>query len=83
MMSISLSLSDPLPAKPGTLWARITRALRASVAQVDRAHSSRCELACLPDDIQRDTGLTPEEATGIRTFQPALPFFMQSGFGGK
>ena len=57
------------------------RTLRASVASVDKAHALRCELASLPHDVKSDTGLSPEDATGITSRQPDLPFFMQSGFG--
>lgn len=52
-----------------------------SVARVDKAHARRCELASLPQNVMSDTGLSPEDATGIASHQPDLPFFMQSGFG--
>ena len=61
--------------------ARWLRILRASVGRVDKAHARRCELASLPQDVLRDTGLPPEDATGIASYQPDLPFFMQNGFG--
>ena len=60
---------------------RWLRALRASVAGVDKAYARRCELASVPQDLLRDTGLSPEDATGIASHQHDLPFFMQNGFG--
>lgn len=62
-------------------FSRWLRALRASVAGVDKAHARRCELASLPQNMMCDTGLSPEDATGIASHQPDLPFFMQNGFG--
>ena len=70
---------------PGALmWSWLSRwlqPLRASVARVSKAHARRCELANLPQNVMSDTGLSPEDATGIASYQPDLPFFMQSGFG--
>ena len=62
-------------------FSRWLQPLRASIAGVDKAHSRRCELASLPQNVASDTGLSPEDATGIASHQPDLPFFMQSGFG--
>ena len=69
---------------PSTAPSRIAGWLcmfRTSVARAGKAHALRRELASLPQDTQRDTGLPPEAATGISTYQPDLPFFMQSRFG--
>ena len=89
MMSKPFSLSKPSEAASsldqGALmrsWFSCwLRSLRASVARVNKAHAMRFELASLPQDVLRDTGLSPEDATGIASHQPDLPFFMQSGFG--
>ena len=69
---------------PSTAPSRIAVWLcmfQTSVARVGKAHALRRELASLPQDTERDTGLPPETATGISTYQPDLPFFMQHGFG--
>ena len=70
---------------PGVIahpWiAQWLRVLLASVARVDKAHARRCELASLPQNVLSDTGMSPEDTTGISSHQPDLPFFMQSGFG--
>lgn len=72
---------------PGTMiWSWLFRwlqPLKASVARVNTAHARRCDLASLPQDVVKDTGLPPEDATGITGHQPDLPFFMQNGFGRK
>ena len=89
MMSKPYFVSDTSRAKslrdPGAIaqpWlARWLRILRASVVRVDKAHARCCELASLPQDVLRDTGMFPEDATGIASHQPDLPFFMQNGFG--
>ncbi len=88
MMSKPYSLSETSEVASGLdqgslmrSWlSRWLRALRASVAGVDKAHALRCELASLPQNVMSDTGLSPEDATGIASYQPELPFFMQSGF---
>ena len=61
--------------------SRWLRPLQASVVRVNKAHARRCELTSLPQDVLSDTGLSPEDATGIASYQPDLPFFMQDGFG--
>jgi uncharacterized protein YjiS (DUF1127 family) len=78
----SLAKSHRDPGAIAQPWiARWLRVLLTSVARVDKAHSQRCELASLPQDVLRDTGLPPEDAASIAGHQPDLPFFMQSGFG--
>jgi hypothetical protein len=89
MLSKPYSLSEASEVASGldqgalmrSWFSRWLRALRASVAGVDNAHALRCELASLPQNVMSDTGLSPEDATGIASHQPDLPFFMQSGFG--
>lgn len=89
MMSKPYALSEPSGIASGldqvalmrSWFSRWLRPLRASVARVDKAHARRCELASLPQDLLSDTGLSPEDATGIASNQPDLPFFMQDGFG--
>jgi len=70
-----------------TVWPIVTRiaavlgATRNSVRKVDVAHASRCNRAAfLAGDFQ-DTSIDPSDATGIASWQPDLPFFMQNGFG--
>ena len=89
MMSKPYSLSDASEVASGldqgalmrSWFSRWLRAVRASVARVKNAHARRCELASLPQDVLSDTGLSPEDATDIASYQPDLPFFMQNGFG--
>jgi len=74
-------LSHEAGAKVRAWISRSLGFFRAGVAKVDRAHALRCELASLPENTLRDTGITPEDASGIAGWQPALPFFMQNSFG--
>lgn len=91
MMSKAYSLSEPSalasgPDRGATMrsWLfRWLQPLKASVARVNTAHARRCDLASLPQDVLKDTGLPPEAATGISGHQPDLPFFMQNRFGQK
>ena len=78
--SLTKSLRD-LGAIAQPWIARWLRVLWASVARVDKAHARRRELASLSQDVLKDTGLSPEDATGIASHQADLPFFMQDGFG--
>ncbi len=78
--SLGTSDRDPVVISQ-PLIARWLRLLRASVARVENAQARRCELASLPQDLLRDTGMSAQDATGIARQQPDLPFFMQDGFG--
>ena len=65
---------------------RITAALRAARAplrKLDLSHAARCHHAAFAAEEARDTGMDASDATGIESWQPDLPFFMQSGFGRK
>ncbi len=74
--------SDRDPGKRVLSWvSRWIQPLRASVARVNQAQIRRCELASLPQNMLSDTGLSPDDATGIASHQPDLPFFMQDRFG--
>ena len=89
MLSNPYSLSEPSKVASGLDQGALTQSwfprwlqpVRALVARVNKAHANRCELASLPQDLLSDTGLSPEDATGIASHQPDLPFFMQDGFG--
>lgn len=66
-----------------TLIAAALRGTRASLRKVEVAHASRCHLASFSAEEFQDTGIDPSDASGIASWQPDLPFFMQSGFGRK
>ena len=65
------------------LWRGVWRPAHAPTDLVAAAHARRCTLDSLTQADVRDMGLAREDATGIPTIQPDLPFFMQSGFGRK
>jgi hypothetical protein len=67
-----------------TAWiAAVFSASRTSLHKVEVAHISRCDLASFSAEEFQDTRIDPSDATGIPSWQPDLPFFMQSGFGRK
>ena len=66
---------------PLGLVKRWLMAVRSHAAGIDAAHAARRQRDCLPADFSRDTGMSIEDATGLGSWQPELPFFMQSGFG--
>ncbi len=66
------------------LRARIAAALEAggrSVLNVEAAHTARCDRAIFAAAENQDTGIDASDATGIASWQPDLPFFMQGGCG--
>ena len=58
-------------------WAK----LRAQFIRIDAAHTRQAQLADLSQEASHDTGLSLEDLVGARAYEPALPFFLQSGFG--
>lgn len=79
----------PLTELIGSLGLLIARfsglpgAIRASTKKIECAHAGRAKLASIPVEVFEDTGFDPSEASGVASWQPDLPFFMQSGFGKK
>lgn len=55
--------------------------LRRHFARTEAALDGQSRRAALQVETLRDTGLTPDDLTGAPSHNPALPFFMQSGFG--
>lgn len=56
-------------------------ATRRSAQKAEAAQASRCIRESFATEEFQDTGIDPSDATGIASWQPDLPFFMQSGFG--
>ena len=65
------------------LWRGVWHPVPARPDPVAAAHACRRTLDAVTAADVRDMGLAREDATGIPTMQPELPFFMQSGFGRK
>lgn len=66
---------------PFTTWAAaVLRGTRACLHKAEVANDSRRNLASFSAEEFQDTGIDPSDATGIASWQPDLPFFMQSGF---
>jgi hypothetical protein len=56
---------------------------RRSLRKAEAAQSSRCIRESFAAEEFQDTGIDPSDATGIGSWQPDLPFFMQQGYGRK
>jgi hypothetical protein len=50
-------------------------------ARVEAAMASQSRLSSMGPETECDTGLSAEDLTGVASHDPALPFFMQAGFG--
>ena len=55
--------------------------LRRSFARTGAAMKAQARLTAIGEEALRDTRLSPEDLTSAATYDPALPFFLQSGFG--
>ena len=75
MVAIFARLTTPIAA--------ILSATHAALRKVETAHAARCHRAAFSAQEARDSGLDASDATRIASWQPDLPFFMQSGFGRK
>jgi uncharacterized protein YjiS (DUF1127 family) len=67
-------------ATPPHLSMRL-RSLLAGMKKVSAAHDARRRFMELSDLDVRDAGLSREDAAGVASHQPDVPFFMQPGFG--
>jgi hypothetical protein len=74
--SAAFATQAPLTRTPGVL-AR----LRRHFARTKVALSGQARRTALNRETPRDTGLTPDDLTGAPSYDPALPFFFQAGFG--
>ena len=74
-------MSDiPLPlthAPRPSLWSRLI----SHITGVNAAHARQLRFSPAMDAVARDCGLPVEGVLGITAYDPALPFFMQRGFG--
>jgi hypothetical protein len=55
--------------------------LRSHFARMEAALAGQSRLAALPPEALCDTALAAEDLTGAPTYDPVLPFFLQSNFG--
>lgn len=66
---------------PWQMLQSTLRQARLRFGAAARAHD-RCRASeAVGGDTMRDTGVVPDTASGIQTWQADLPFFMQSRFG--
>lgn len=62
-------------------FTRRLRSLLGAMESVGAAHDARRQHVEVSDRDLGDVGMLREDALGVPSFQPELPFFMQSGFG--
>ena len=55
--------------------------LRRAFAKTGAAMEGQARLSAINDETLRDIRLSAETLTGEASHDPALPFFLQSGFG--
>lgn len=67
-------------AAQATQPSLLTR-LRRSFARTFAAMEGQARRTALDTETLRDTRLSAEDLTGAPSHDPALPFFLQSGFG--
>lgn len=79
-----IRLAQAHPMDVATSSARVrglfTR-LRRQFARFEAAMAGQARRAALAPETLRDTGLSPDDLTGAPSHEPALPFFLQAGFG--
>ena len=78
-----LAQTAPFHAASAAQTARpsLIARLRRSFARTFAAMEGQARRAAITKDTLRDTRLSPEDLSGAPTHDPALPFFLQSGFG--
>ena len=75
------SLSAPFGILSRSPRGGVLARIKASLARTHAAQDAVRQIAALPAEASRDTGLGAEELLGLRQRQDALPFFLQPGFG--
>jgi hypothetical protein len=73
----TIQLAAPALPQPLGLGARVRRHL----AGLDAAHARQARFAGLNGTESRDTGMSPQDLLCQTAYDPALPFFLQAGFG--
>ncbi|CAN1570751.1 hypothetical protein MCELHM10_03200 [Paracoccaceae bacterium] len=66
------------PQRPGLIDR-----LRRHFAATETALAGQARRSAITGDMLSDTRLAPEDLAGAPSHDPALPFFLQSGFGRK
>ena len=78
-------MTHPAPAIAGHTLPRLRPSLidrlRRHFARTETALDGQVRRSALLAETLSDTGMSPDDLTGAPSHDPALPFFMQSGFG--
>ena len=80
---MSTTHSDTARHGLGAVLARLGDHLAEACARAELSHRRRLGFASVSPEVLRDIRMSAEEATGLRSRQPDLPFFMQTGFAAR
>ncbi len=75
MPSLAQVVTPTAPRR--SLWQH----LQAHLHSLTAAHARQARFNGLDASVPADTGLPPETVLGEPAYDPALPFFLQRGFG--
>jgi hypothetical protein len=79
-----MSITHPRTIGPSSSLAaalsRVAAVVAAAFTRAERSHHCRLGFAFVSPEVLRDIHLSAEEATGLPSQQPDLPFFMQTDF---
>ena len=78
---MSISHHDTAGFTLGALFAHLSGLATTAFMRAEQSHQRRLGYAEVSAEVQRDISLSSEEATGLSSHQPDLPFYMQTGFG--
>jgi hypothetical protein len=73
--------SDTARRGLGAFFASLGDRFADACIRAEQSHHRRLGFALVSADVLRDIRISAEEATGLSSRQPDLPFFMQTGFG--
>ena len=75
MIPLAQTLTTPRP--------RLLLRLQNHLHRLTAAYARQARFSGLDPSVPHDTGLPPEVVLGEPAYDPALPFFLQSGFQGR
>jgi hypothetical protein len=80
MTPLAQSPAIDIARNSGTALRFLDR-FRRHFSRLDAAMQGQSRLSGITAETLSDTGRSAEDLTGVRSHDPALPFFFQSGFG--
>jgi hypothetical protein len=78
---MSTTRTDPDRRRLGAILSHLGDRFAEACERAERSHHRRLGFAFVSPEVLRDIRMSAEEATGLPSRQPDLPFFMQTDFG--